>query len=868
MSEPLGCPLLDLAVAKGIVSRQAAEEARIEAAANGDDVLQVLVNRGLIVGHAAKVLREELSEREQIPTSIGNYRIVSLLGSGNMGVVYKAKQSSLHDRLVAIKVLSPLLNNDARFVERFHREALALAKISDPHVMHILDVGCENRLHYMVMEYLDGGDAERLRQHHNGRLPLERAVQIIIDALKGLSALHERNLIHRDIKPQNILLTTSGVAKIADLGLSRSQMGDHAILTEPGTIVGTPAYMAPEQALGEREQDIRVDIYSTGASLYTLTTGLVPFQQDHLTASHISAATSQKAFSSDDIRSVIAQVISGPFPDPRTDVPGFPDGLAKIISKATATHREDRYQLPEEFLADLTSFQLQPHSFSVSSFSPQPAESWIETTVDLPAKIPAAAAHDKSNLPLSRAWWLVTSAAVLLLFSGILWWSFTPKPTIMSSVPPLRGSSPVSDPAPAPGSPTTAIMTSSDRTSTPSVDTHVVQNPVGSESTPPDPQITALQIEQEQWATLNAQMSACTASTSPTIVASLSTAITAYQRQAIDRLRADALANTWLLQQTLWALSQEERVIRDRQQFTTATLDAYDKALSSDRYIQALLIGHAFPFGIITPHLHRAWTAAIPHLHHRRMLHIFQEAVDRGDVAAAYAALASALQGPIGMPMDAGMAERIRATAIPAFAHAVETAHAQDASYWLDIAIQAGLDDAQQRAWTKQLTLAQQAARVVEQLTEAGGDMKTADPTRLERALHNWPAALRLEPCPLARQARARLLAEQLRRAEMSRPKSLRLVHNNRDYQTSGSIILMDGTANQLGHQGWTKKGVVMDPEPAKQFFRDQWQKTVENFEHYNLTLNSLRESIAALDQEGWYHQVENSTSKDTSIIK
>ncbi|MFW5858418.1 MAG: protein kinase domain-containing protein [Planctomycetota bacterium] len=215
---------------------------------------------------------------DQIPESIGRYRILDVLGQGGMGRVYRAQDESL-GRTVALKVLLPVPGAPADFAKRFLREARAAASINHPNVITCYDVGDADGTLYMALELVTGGDAARLMAHRGGRLSEREALLVVRGAAAGLLAIEQAGLLHRDIKPANIFLTDAGEAKLADLGLVRSHL-DQDQLTQVGAPMGTPAYMSPEQARGEADLDIRSDIFSLGCSLYAMLSGASPFLAD------------------------------------------------------------------------------------------------------------------------------------------------------------------------------------------------------------------------------------------------------------------------------------------------------------------------------------------------------------------------------------------------------------------------------------------------------------------------------------------------------------------------------------------------------------------------------------------------------------
>ena len=213
---------------------------------------------------------EELAER------FPQLEVLELIGQGGMGAVYKARQPTL-DRTVALKILAPRLVQDAAFAERFSREARTLAKLSHPHIVGIHDFGEVDGLYYFVMEYVDGAALREVMRA--GRLSAADALGLVPQLCDALQFAHEVGVVHRDIKPENILLDHAGNVKIADFGLAKLIAPDRAdgvSLTVSGAVMGTPAYMAPEQIEHPLEVDHRADIYSLGVVFYELLTGELP----------------------------------------------------------------------------------------------------------------------------------------------------------------------------------------------------------------------------------------------------------------------------------------------------------------------------------------------------------------------------------------------------------------------------------------------------------------------------------------------------------------------------------------------------------------------------------------------------------------
>lgn len=218
-----------------------------------------------------KTLQDAPKDR-QIP----GYRLLSRLGSGAMATVYKGVQEKLN-RPVAIKVLAPKLSQNAEYVKLFYKEGQAAAKLNHPNIVQAIDVGEAGGFHYFVMEFVEGHTL--YDELAAGKIFTEaEALKIILQVAKALKHAHDQGLIHRDVKPKNIIITPDGTVKLADMGLARAASDLDAAQAEAGRAFGTPYYISPEQIRGEMDIDFRADIYSLGATLYHLVTGRVPFE--------------------------------------------------------------------------------------------------------------------------------------------------------------------------------------------------------------------------------------------------------------------------------------------------------------------------------------------------------------------------------------------------------------------------------------------------------------------------------------------------------------------------------------------------------------------------------------------------------------
>lgn len=300
---------------------------------------------------------------------LGSYRIDAKIGSGGMGDVYRGYDERL-ERTVAIKVLPRELARQQAFVDRFTSEARAVAKLTHPHIVPIYQIGEEQEHHYFAMQYIAGGSLTDLLKT-NGKLPPQSAVQLISQVVAGLAHAHEQGLVHRDIKPGNILIDhLSGKALLADFGLVKSLSGDMQ-QTATGVVMGTVDYLSPEQGRGQ-PVDGRSDLYSVGVLLYQMLSGRLPFQADSPTSMIF-----QHAYE---------------IPPPLTEiVPDVPAGVAQIVHRLLLKAPNARYQTAGELLADLNRVQTGaplPHSVAAASrptsviyLPPEPASlsSAIET---------------------------------------------------------------------------------------------------------------------------------------------------------------------------------------------------------------------------------------------------------------------------------------------------------------------------------------------------------------------------------------------------------------------------------------------------------------------------------------------------------
>jgi eukaryotic-like serine/threonine-protein kinase len=260
----------------------------------------------------------------------GRYELEELAGTGGMSSVYRARDTLL-ERDVALKLLHEYHGADAESIERFRREARAVAQLSHPNIVTVIDRGEDGGRQYIVFEYVDGENLKELVSRE-GPLPVRRALDLAIQVGEGLACAHEHGVVHRDVKPQNVLLNGDGRAKVTDFGIARSLDVDHG-MTLTGTVIGTSSYIAPEQASG-RSVDERTDIYSLGVVIFELLTGDVPFPGE----------------------SFVAVAMRHVHEDPPSVLelrPDVPFRVAQLVARALAKDPDDRFPSMATMVAEL-----------------------------------------------------------------------------------------------------------------------------------------------------------------------------------------------------------------------------------------------------------------------------------------------------------------------------------------------------------------------------------------------------------------------------------------------------------------------------------------------------------------------------------
>jgi len=326
-----------------------------------------------------------LSTQGWIGRRLGKYTVTGLLGAGGMGVVLRAHDPAI-ERDVAIKVLTPELSRDPAALNRFLAEAKSAGKLNHPNVVTVYEVGQQEEANYLVMELVTGGSVEG-HIEKSGAYPVPEATRLMIEACQGLSAAHAAGLVHRDVKPANLLLTDHRSMKVTDFGLAKRTQNQALQVTRAGQVVGTPYFMSPEQC-ESREVDVRSDIYSLGATYYALLTGRNPFEE------------------SGSVIQVMFAHCHSDRPDPRHEFPGIPMACTQIIQRAMATNPNERYQSMKELQKDLEAL-LSALSGTGVLLPSQSAENWSPV-------------HQRES-GASRHWILIGGMAALIsLTLGLL----------------------------------------------------------------------------------------------------------------------------------------------------------------------------------------------------------------------------------------------------------------------------------------------------------------------------------------------------------------------------------------------------------------------------------------------------------------
>lgn len=332
----------------------------------------------------------------------GRYQMIQRVGGGGMAVVYKARDT-VSGRYVAIKVLNEALSYDQAFIRRFNREVRAAGSLSHPHVVQVYNAGREGHTYYMVMEYIEGPTLMELILKRK-RIPPREAVSIAIQVLNGLAHAHENGIVHRDIKPHNIMATPGGRFKLTDFGISRSTRSP--TITKTGYVMGSAHYFSPEQATG-KEVSYPSDLYSLGVVLFEMITGRLPFDGDEALA-------------------IALQHLQEPVPDPRRFAPGISESLCQVIYRALEKSPENRFPTAREMCAALQAIYNEEAGSSPPYWETNPPVQQAIGRQGRPADrqvLQATGSRRQAHRKSRQKKWiaLLTTLAILL----ILWLSFS-----------------------------------------------------------------------------------------------------------------------------------------------------------------------------------------------------------------------------------------------------------------------------------------------------------------------------------------------------------------------------------------------------------------------------------------------------------
>lgn len=330
---------------------------------------------------------------------VGRYELIEKIGEGGMAVVYKAKDRLLN-RYVAIKILRPEFTKDEKFIENFRKESQAAAGLAHPNIVNVYDVGKEGNINFIVMELVDGKSLSQVIAE-KGKIKYKDAINITKQVASALSLAHKNQIIHRDVKPHNILITNSGTAKLADFGIAMA-VSKESIAEGKEKIMGSVHYFSPEQARGAYV-DERSDIYSLGIVLYEMLTGNVPFDGDNPI-------------------SIALMHINDPIPPVSKFVSGIPPQLEKVIAKATDKYQTNRYSSADEMIEDLDNIDFITKVMGTSTFVDRGESKKIEEekiSTDKKESEQKTDSDKEKKTRLSKTQIFIIVAAAIVMIAGL-----------------------------------------------------------------------------------------------------------------------------------------------------------------------------------------------------------------------------------------------------------------------------------------------------------------------------------------------------------------------------------------------------------------------------------------------------------------
>jgi eukaryotic-like serine/threonine-protein kinase len=408
-----------LAVRNGLLTPEQLEQARAKQAASANlgnnltlkDIIladRLMTEEQVIrVERAQNQLTQDRERKQDL--EFKGYEIISTLGEGGLGSVFKARQVSMN-RLVALKVLHIQWLNDDEFRKRFVLEARIVGKLSHHNLIQVYDVGREGDYYYFSMEYVDGRTVEDLiREAPRKQMEIGRAVELLIQVLRAINYYKDFDIVHRDIKPSNIMLTRSGLVKLGDFGFVKSKLDKE--LGYEGMVLGTPDYIAPEQAMGKDDVDYRADIYGLGATFYHMLTGRPMFEG---TPSRVMLAHTRDAM-----------------PDPRSLRPGLPDDVVTVLQRMLEKDPNKRYANINNLFADLETLRethtpKAPNRFELGKSSIMRALN-IEKSrqAEIMQKLKALEERAETAVATSRVAWGVAAGATIAAITFLILWLTT-----------------------------------------------------------------------------------------------------------------------------------------------------------------------------------------------------------------------------------------------------------------------------------------------------------------------------------------------------------------------------------------------------------------------------------------------------------